>query len=133
MEQVFQRVQRQSLLLLGGRLTPTQFSQEPGVNNIGRSDFTTEAYAQTTYRFCNRECVPRDFRSMGGNIWAGIYVLKFGKRRGTWVTQLIKCLPLDQVMILRSWDPALHWALCSAGSLLLPLTPPLCSLSLPLK
>ena len=44
---------------------------------------------------------------------------------GTWVAQSVKCLPLAQVMILRSWDQALLWALSSAGSLLLPLPLPL--------
>ena len=51
--------------------------------------------------------------------------------RGTWVAQLVKHLPSAQVMISRSWDPAPHWALCSAGSLLLPLLL-LHALSLPL-
>ena len=40
---------------------------------------------------------------------------------GTWVAQSDKPLPLAQVMILGPWDQASHWALCSAGSLLLPL------------
>ena len=55
------------------------------------------------------------------------------KNRGTWVAQLVKHLPSAQVMISReSWDRAPCWALCSAGSLLLPLPLPLpclCSLS----
>lgn len=43
---------------------------------------------------------------------------------GAWVAQLVKNLPLAQVMIpgvLGSWDQAPHWAPCSAGSLHLPL------------
>lgn len=36
--------------------------------------------------------------------------------------QSVKCLPLAQVIILGSWDGALHQAPYSAGSLLLPLT-----------
>ena len=44
---------------------------------------------------------------------------------GTWVAQSVKHLPLAQVMILGSWDPAAHGALCSVGSLLLPLPLPL--------
>ena len=39
---------------------------------------------------------------------------------GTWVAQLVKHLPLAQVMIPGSWDQALHPAPFSAGSLLLP-------------
>ena len=46
----------------------------------------------------------------------------------------MKRLPLAQVMILGSWDRALHWAPGSAGSLLvllpLPAAPPTCVLSL---
>ena len=63
--------------------------------------------------------------------------------RSTWVAQSGKHLTLAQVMISRSWDRALHqapkWALCSAGSLLLPLPLPSplltcsCSFSLSLK
>ena len=41
--------------------------------------------------------------------------------RGAWVAQLVKHLPWAQVIVPESWDPALHWAPCSAGSLLLPL------------
>lgn len=37
------------------------------------------------------------------------------------VPQSIRCLPSAQVTISRSWDRALSWAPCSAGSLLLPL------------
>ena len=48
--------------------------------------------------------------------------------------QSVKCLLLAQVMIPGSWDRALSWAPCSAGSLLLPLPHPSAhSLSLPLK
>ena len=52
---------------------------------------------------------------------------------GAWITQLVKHMPLAQIMIPRFWDPALHGASCSAGSLLLPLPlplPPLLVLSL---
>ena len=41
------------------------------------------------------------------------------------MAQLVKHLPLAQVMILGSWDRAPHRAPCSAGSLLLPLPLPL--------
>ena len=44
---------------------------------------------------------------------------------GTWVAQLVKPLPLAQVMISESWDPVPCWAPCSAGGLLLPLPVPL--------
>ena len=40
---------------------------------------------------------------------------------------MVKHLPSAQTMISEAWDPALHWALCSAGRLLVPL--PLHSLS----
>ena len=43
---------------------------------------------------------------------------------GTWVAQWFKPLPLAQVMIPASWDRAPHGALCSAGSLLPPLSLP---------
>ena len=54
------------------------------------------------------------------------------KNRDTWVAQLVKYLPLAQVMIPGSWDGVPHWAPCSVRSLLLPLpaTPPACALSL---
>ena len=45
--------------------------------------------------------------------------LKWGAR----VAQLVRYLPLAQVMISGSWHRALHWAPCLAGSLLLPLLP----------
>ena len=41
------------------------------------------------------------------------------------MAQLVKCLPSAQIMISRSWNGALCWALCSAGSLLLSLPLPL--------
>ena len=48
--------------------------------------------------------------------------------RGAWVAQSVTHLPLAQVMILWSWDRALHGAShlapCSAGSMLLPLPMP---------
>ena len=54
--------------------------------------------------------------------------------RGTWVAQWVKPLPSAQVMISGSWDRAPHRALCSAGSLLPPLSLPAslpnCDLSL---
>ena len=53
--------------------------------------------------------------------------------RDVWVAQLVKYLPLAQVMFPGSWDRALNQAPCSARSLLLPLPLPLmlaCSLSL---
>ena len=43
---------------------------------------------------------------------------------GAWAPQSVKCLPVAQVMILRSWDQALCRASCSLGSLLLPLPLP---------
>ena len=45
--------------------------------------------------------------------------------RGVWVAQLVKCLPLAQVIIPESLDQAPHQAPCSAGSLLLPFPLPL--------
>ena len=48
---------------------------------------------------------------------------------GTWVGQLVKHLPLAQVMIWRSWDRAPRWVPCSMRSLLLPLPLLVCSLS----
>ena len=49
------------------------------------------------------------------------------------IAQLVKHLPLVQVMIPGFWDRVVHWALHSAGSLLLPLplpaASPACSLS----
>ena len=54
---------------------------------------------------------------------------------GAWVAQLIKRLTLDfgPGHDLRVWDRAPHWALPSAGSLLVPLPLPLLVLSLSLK
>ena len=51
--------------------------------------------------------------------------------KGAWVAQLVEHLPSAQVMIPGSWDGAWCQALCSAGSLLLPLpaAPPACALS----
>ena len=43
-------------------------------------------------------------------------------KRGTWVAQSVKHLPLAQVMISVSWDQTPRQALCSAGSLLRPST-----------
>ena len=40
---------------------------------------------------------------------------------GAWVAQLVKRLPLAQVMNPGSWDRTLHGAACSAGNLFLPL------------
>ena len=37
------------------------------------------------------------------------------------MAQMIKHLPLAQVMVLGSWNRALRWAPCLAGRLLLPL------------
>ena len=42
-------------------------------------------------------------------------------QQGAWVAQSVKRPPSAQVMISGSWDRVLHWASCSAGSLLLPL------------
>ena len=43
---------------------------------------------------------------------------------GTWVAQLVKRLPLAQIMISGSWDGAPGQVPCSEGSLLLPLPLP---------
>lgn len=40
---------------------------------------------------------------------------------GTWVAEMAGHLPLAQVVFSRSWDQVPRWALCSLGSLLLPL------------
>lgn len=45
---------------------------------------------------------------------------------GAWMAQLVKHLPLAQVMILGSWDWAPCQTLCSAGSILFPLPLSLC-------
>ena len=45
--------------------------------------------------------------------------------KGAWVAQSVKHVPLAQVMILGSWNQALHQVPCSVGSLLLPLPLPL--------
>ena len=47
------------------------------------------------------------------------YCRKYGTR-DTCVPQSVQHLPSAQVMIPGFWDRAPHWALCSAGSLLLP-------------
>ena len=58
-------------------------------------------------------------------------------KRDAWVAQLVKPLPLAQVMIPESWDRVSHWAPCSVGILLLSLpltaTLPACALSLSLS
>ena len=46
---------------------------------------------------------------------------------GTWVAQMVKHLPLAQVMIPGSWDPVPPQTPCSVGSLLPPSASPLCS------
>ena len=43
---------------------------------------------------------------------------------GAWVAQWLKPLPLAQIMISGSWVPVPRRALCSAGSLLPPLSLP---------
>ena len=47
-----------------------------------------------------------------------------GALPGAWVAQWVKPLPSAQVMISGSWDRGPHRALCSAGSLLPPLSLP---------
>ena len=47
-----------------------------------------------------------------------------------WVAQWVKPLPSAQIMISGSWDWAPYRALCSAGSLLPPLSLPACNLCL---
>ena len=51
---------------------------------------------------------------------------------GTWVAQMVGCLPSAQVMISGTWDQALPWAPYTEGSLLLPVplpaAPPSCAL-----
>lgn len=42
-------------------------------------------------------------------------------RKSAWVAKSVRHLPLAPVMILESWDGALHGAPCSVESLLLPL------------
>ena len=46
------------------------------------------------------------------------------------MAQLVKCLPLAQVVILASWDRVLHQAPCSEGEPASPSPPFLCSLFL---
>jgi len=57
--------------------------------------------------------------------------------RGAWVAQLVKGLPLAQVMIPGSGDRAPSPDVCSAGSLLVPLplpaAPPACARALSLS
>jgi len=50
--------------------------------------------------------------------------------RGSWVPQLVRCLPLAQGMILGLWDQAPSQALHSTGSMLVPLPLPLLMLCL---
>ena len=52
---------------------------------------------------------------------------------GIWVAQWVKPLPSAQAMIAGSWDRAPHQALCSVGSLLLPLPAALPNYFLPDK
>ena len=56
-------------------------------------------------------------------------LIKYFMCMGAWVTQSVTHLPLAPVMILGSWDQALHQAPCSMGSLL-PLLLPLSLLML---
>ena len=58
-----------------------------------------------------------------------MHLLKEKNVQGVWVAQLVKHLPLAQVMIPGSWDQALLRVHCSEGSLLLILLPS-CALSL---
>ena len=64
-------------------------------------------------------------------------LLKSGLVGGAWVAQLVKCLPLVQVIIGRSWIRDLHQAVCSMGSLPrtlpLPATLPTCAPALSLS
>ena len=66
-----------------------------------------------------------------------LFTIKMSNLWGMWVTQLVEQLPSAQIMILWSWDQILNQVPCSAESLLLPLllpaTPPACSLSLSVK
>ena len=59
------------------------------------------------------------------------------KSKRNWVAQSVKWLPSAWVMISGSWNHAPHWALCSMGSLLLPLPLPAtllaCALSVSIK
>ena len=50
--------------------------------------------------------------------------LEVNYSRSAWVAQLVKPLPLIQVMIPGSWGGAPYWAPCSVQSLLLPLPLP---------
>lgn len=52
---------------------------------------------------------------------------------GSWVAQSVKHLPLGPVVISGSWDRALYWAPCSAGSQFFPLSLPFALLFLPLS
>ena len=51
-------------------------------------------------------------------------LIKNVKIRGTWVAQWVEPLPSAQVVVPGSCDGAPHRALCSAGSLLPPLSLP---------
>ena len=68
-------------------------------------------------------------------VFLGLVIFFPLKKWGTWGGQLVKCLPLAQVMIPGSWNQALHQGPCSVGSLLLtfPLPLPYCSLALSLS
>ena len=55
----------------------------------------------------------------------GVIIFSLAKKLsfwGAWVAQWVKRLPWAQVMILESRNRVLHWAPCSAGSRLLPLS-----------
>ena len=69
--------------------------------------------------------------SYTANQW--LYQNLKSKTRGTWVAQLVEHLPPAQVVIPGSWDGALSWTTCSAGSLRLPLPLPLPLLMLSLS
>ena len=88
--------------------------------SVFRNGVSFMALATSTETDSQRSCLVNTWNSVcKGSICIAIDVRT--QAWGAWGAQLVKHLPSTQVMIPGSWDRALHWALHSAGSLLLPL------------